>query len=124
MEEPVTNGSFTTKDMLNRMDGKLDLIASKQGMQDVEIALLKAENVARKESIAKLEQVSSKGEDDIAQALAERNAEVDRKFEAYDANFREVFRKMAYATGTIVGASFIFNALSAGWLDFLIHRTP
>jgi hypothetical protein len=42
-EEQVTNSvSFTTKEMLVRMDGKLDSVLNRQAHYDVELALLKA----------------------------------------------------------------------------------
>lgn len=45
MSEPVNGnggGSFTQKEMLVRIDGKVDVIAAKQQNYDVELALLKA----------------------------------------------------------------------------------
>ena len=120
--------SFTNKEMWVRVDGKLDVIMAKQGSYDIELAMLKERERENRDAIKRLESADLHGEEAIAKALESRNVEVDKKFEAYDAAFEAsrtdsltIQKKLAYATGTVVGAMFLFNLFSSGLLDRLFN---
>ena len=86
----MTNGGFTTKEMLVRMDGKLDVLAANQQHTDIELAMLK-ERVRQVEDRAKTE-----GRDSEAWRAEVRGEMSEAKNEA-----ALLGRKMAYATGTV-----------------------
>jgi hypothetical protein len=99
-EDVVTNGGFTTKEMLVRMDGKLDVLAANQQHTDIELAMLK-ERVRQVEDREKAD-----GRDSEAWRAEVRAELVSAKNES-----ALLGRKLAYATGTVGALVFIANFL-------------
>ena len=109
-----TNGanvSFTTKEMLVRMDGKLDVLAARQTHYDVELALLK-ERQHQLEVVAASE---GTGKAQLAAELKEQRAKMDAEVAAIRDELSKVGRKLAYATGTIAGMITLVEVVSRLW---------
>lgn len=87
MTEPA---SFTQKEMLVRIDAKVDVIAAKQANYDVELALLKA----RQEEQVRTSREKQKEHDTKYEAL-------DKRIDALTATQESFSRRLTYATGAI-----------------------
>jgi hypothetical protein len=113
--EPQGSNGFTTKEMLIRIDGKVDQLnatmAAKHAHYDVELALLKARDEERKAQVENLAVAAEKTAHEVRHALETREVVMDKKVDEVRAVQSETLRKLAYATGTVVGALAIFNAI-------------
>jgi hypothetical protein len=104
METPNNGTGWTQKEMLIRIDAKVDVIAAKQNHLDVEIALLKAR-------ADELERMTRSKVEDVAVWRDEVRDEIKQVKEEQAI----IGRKLAYATGT-VGAIVIAVNLIGPWL--------
>jgi hypothetical protein len=111
-EEGSNNtGGLTSKEMWVRVDGKLDAVLARQGAYDVELALLKARDEERKAQVIALQALTDSTAKDVKAALEKREEIIDEKMDELKSGQSETLRKLAYATGTVVGALAIFNAV-------------
>jgi hypothetical protein len=99
-DEPSNGSGFTTKEMLVRMDGKLDHVLSRQASYDVELALLKARA----------------DEQDKTQTVIETQLEAAKGVMATEvAALKEgqisLGKALKWATATVIGAGVIFDAV-------------
>jgi hypothetical protein len=101
METPNNGTGWTQKEMLVRIDAKVDVIAAKQNHIDVEIALLKA----RADEIER--QVAVKLNDSH-----EWRDEVRKEINTVKDEQNVIGRKLAYATGTVGAIVVVVNFIA------------
>jgi hypothetical protein len=89
VDEPANGTGFSTKEMLVRIDAKVDVIAAKQAHYDVELALLKARQETQERIMA----------------------ESARDYERLQSVVEGVGRKIAVATGALSAI-----IVAANWL--------
>ena len=99
--------SFTTKEMLVRIDGKLDAVAARQQGLDIEVALLKART-----EVLERERKTDKGDDD------NWHEEVRLRITQVEAEQVATQRRLAYAAGGIAVLAVLLNFLAPVILNF------
>lgn len=97
-DEPINGTGFSTKEMLVRIDAKVDYIASKQATSDVELALLKA----RVEAHEKSEEKAVTDDDG-------RYLKLEKEIEKLSKRQARTDRRVAYAAGAVSVVVFIAN---------------
>jgi hypothetical protein len=99
-EEPANGSGFTTKEMLVRMDGKLDHVLNRQAGYDVELALLKARA----------------DEQEKTQSVIEMQLETAKNVMATEVKALKdgqitLNKALKWATATVIGAGAILDAV-------------
>lgn len=75
VEEPANGNGFTQKEMLVRLDGKLDIIAGKQQHYDVELALLRARQDETEKDVKTLKEDNDNWQNEVRSRIEGLSAE-------------------------------------------------
>ena len=111
---PANGTSFSTKEMLVRLDGKLDVVLNKQNHYDVELALLKArvEEHERnnKEALSHMRVTVEERTEDSSKWRDEVRDRIDAIDEAAE-DVRAKQKATAYIVGAIVTLSTVITPI-------------
>jgi ABC-type uncharacterized transport system ATPase component len=115
-DAPENGTGFSTKEMLVRMDGKLDVMAGKQTHYDVEQALLKARVEVQERTLREHTIEEQKTAEAVRANLEAAERLMDRKVDELSSGQQALALKLAYYAGGLAMLMLTLEAISRVWL--------